>query len=87
MFDDPLSAMDMHVGRHVFETVFQGMLAGKTRIFVTNQLHFCAHCDFVYLLEGGLITEQGTFEELVAKQAVFNELMQHVTGAHSERAS
>ena len=39
-FDDPLSALDAHVARQVFETCVRTALAGKTRVMVTNQLHF-----------------------------------------------
>ena len=39
--DDPFSALDAHVGKHVFEHAVQGALAGKTRIMVTHALHFC----------------------------------------------
>lgn len=45
LLDDPFSALDAHVGKHVFENAVQGALAGKTRVIVTHALHFCAfHC-------------------------------------------
>lgn len=40
LMDDPFSALDAHVGKHVFENAIQGSLAGKTRIVVTHALHF-----------------------------------------------
>jgi hypothetical protein len=36
--DDPLSAVDAHVGRHLFDVCICGLLGGSTRILVTHQL-------------------------------------------------
>ena len=38
LLDDPLSAVDSHVGKHIFESCIKGELSGKTIIFVTHQL-------------------------------------------------
>ncbi len=38
LLDDPLSAVDAHVGKRIFETCISGLLAGKTVVFVTHQL-------------------------------------------------
>ena len=40
MLDDPLSAVDAHVGRHLFDRCICGLLAarGATRVLVTHQL-------------------------------------------------
>jgi ABC-type Mn2+/Zn2+ transport system ATPase subunit len=39
LLDDPLSAVDAHVGRFLFENCIMGTLKEKTRILVTHQLH------------------------------------------------
>ena len=36
--DDPFSAVDAHVGKHLFEEAVQGYLKGKTIILTTNQV-------------------------------------------------
>lgn len=38
LLDDPLSAVDGHVGKHIFEQCIRGALKGKTVVFVTHQL-------------------------------------------------
>jgi ABC-type multidrug transport system fused ATPase/permease subunit len=38
LLDDPLSAVDAHVGRALFEGCICGTLAGTTRLLVTHQL-------------------------------------------------
>ncbi len=50
LFDDPLSAVDAHVAEHLFSKCFEDALAGKTRILVTNQLHFLPRCDYIYVM-------------------------------------
>jgi ATP-binding cassette subfamily C (CFTR/MRP) protein 1 len=49
----------------LFRCDVAGALAGKTRLLVTNQLHFLPRCDYVYVLNGGSIVEQGTYDSLV----------------------
>jgi ABC-type multidrug transport system fused ATPase/permease subunit len=47
MLDDPLSAVDSHVGKSIFDSVIgpNGMLKDKTRLFVTNSLSFLPPVD------------------------------------------
>ena len=38
LLDDPLSAVDAHVGRHLLDSCICGLLEGTTRVLVTHQL-------------------------------------------------
>uniref|UniRef100_A0A8C6AEZ6 ATP binding cassette subfamily C member 12 n=1 Tax=Monodon monoceros TaxID=40151 RepID=A0A8C6AEZ6_MONMO len=60
LLDDPLSAVDAHVGKHIFEECIEKALRGKTVVLVTHQLQFLECCDQVILLEDGEICEKGT---------------------------
>jgi ATP-binding cassette subfamily C (CFTR/MRP) protein 1 len=51
LFDDPLSALDAHVGRHVFDAAIMKLLAGKTRVLVTHALGFVGAADRVYVAD------------------------------------
>ncbi|KAH9747863.1 ABC transporter C family member 2 [Citrus sinensis] len=77
IFDDPLSALDAHVGRQVFNSCIKEELRGKTRILVTNQLHFLPHVDRIILVSEGMIKEEGTFEELSKHGRLFQKLMEN----------
>ena len=68
--DDPLSAMDAHVGQKVFDQCLLEAMRGATRIFCTNQLQFAPAADLIYMLDGGKVVECGTHAELNAAGAL-----------------
>ena len=66
IFDDPLSALDPEVAHKVFEECILGMLKGKTRLLVTNQLQCLPRCDSIIALGNkGRVLEQGTYTDLI----------------------
>ncbi|XP_068628826.1 ATP-binding cassette subfamily C member 4-like [Battus philenor] len=71
LLDDPLSAVDANVGRHLFEGCINGYLRGSTRILVTHQIHFLKAADFIIVLSEGGIENMGTFDELVSSGKEF----------------
>ena len=73
LFDDPLSAVDAHVGKSMFDQVIgpDGILKDKTRVFVTNSLSFLPQVDGIIMLENGTVSESGSFEELKNKNGSF----------------
>lgn len=50
LMDDPLSAVDTHVGKHLFEECIKTHLRHKTRILVTHQLQYVKDADLVVIL-------------------------------------
>ncbi|KAF9523137.1 ABC transporter [Crepidotus variabilis] len=75
IFDDPLSALDAHVGKEVFWNVFKDVLKGKTRVLVTHALHFLKNVDYVYVVDGGRVVEGGTYKELMEKGNNFSKFV------------
>ncbi|XP_004459255.1 ATP-binding cassette sub-family C member 2 isoform X1 [Dasypus novemcinctus] len=73
ILDDPLSAVDAHVGRHIFNKVLgpSGLLKGKTRLLVTHSIHFLPQVDEIVVLGNGTILEKGSYSALMAKKGVF----------------
>lgn len=73
ILDDPLSAVDAHVGKHIFNKVLgpNGLLNGKTRLLVTHSLHFLPQVDEIVVVENGTILEKGSYRSLLAKKGVF----------------
>lgn len=52
-------------------------MRGKTRVLVTNQLHFLSQVDRVILVHEGMVKEDGTFEELSNNGPLFQKLMEN----------
>ncbi|KAL3808375.1 hypothetical protein ACHAXA_005346 [Cyclostephanos tholiformis] len=72
LMDDPLSAVDAHVGEHLFTEAITGDICkGSTRVLVTHHVHFLPRCDAVIVLEKGMIKHAGTYHELVARGVDF----------------
>ncbi|KAI9350658.1 P-loop containing nucleoside triphosphate hydrolase protein [Obelidium mucronatum] len=65
ILDDPLAAVDSHVGRHIFEVAIKKLCAGKTILLVTHQLHILAQVDLILYMDGGRIAEFGAYSELM----------------------
>ena len=80
LFDDPLSAVDAHVGKHIFNHVIgpQGMLKNKTRLLVTHAVHVLPKVDKIIVLVDGEISEIGSYQNLVNNNAVFAEFLRNV---------
>jgi len=80
LMDDPLSAVDAHVGKHLFDEVIgpRGRLAQlkATRILVTHQVHFLSEADIIVIVDQGRILRQGTYQELVNSDLDFAKLLE-----------
>ncbi|KAI9326765.1 P-loop containing nucleoside triphosphate hydrolase protein [Zopfochytrium polystomum] len=68
LLDDPLSAVDAHVGKALFENCILGELRDRTRVLVTHQLHVLKRVDWVVVMRDGEIAEQGTYTDLAASE-------------------
>ncbi|XP_060540945.1 ATP-binding cassette sub-family C member 5 isoform X2 [Pantherophis guttatus] len=78
ILDDPLSALDAHVGNHIFNSAIRKHLKSKTVLFITHQLQYLVDCDEVIFMKEGCITERGSHEDLMNLNgdyaAIFNSL-------------
>jgi ATP-binding cassette subfamily C (CFTR/MRP) protein 1 len=84
LMDDPLSAVDAHVGRHIFDNAICGLLKDKCRILATHQLWVLNRCDRVIWLDEGKIQAIDTFDNLMANSPEFQHLME-TTAVEEER--
>ncbi|KAG0261912.1 hypothetical protein BG011_000532 [Mortierella polycephala] len=84
IMDDPLSAVDAHVGKRLWQDCVLDELKGRTRIIATHQLHVLPDVDYIICMKNGMVTEEGTYKDLMAKGADFNELMVQYGGVHND---
>ncbi|XP_072049231.1 ATP-binding cassette sub-family C member 5-like isoform X2 [Amphiura filiformis] len=77
LLDDPLSAVDTHVGQHIFRHCIKDALQGngKSVVFVTHQLQYLADCDYVILMRDGRIAEEGKHDELMSEDGEYANLI------------
>lgn len=81
LLDDPLSAVDAHVGKHIFDNVIgpNGLLGGKTRLLVTHAVYFLPRIEMICVLVNGQLSEQGTYHELVRGGKFSEFLLKHIS--------
>jgi ABC-type multidrug transport system fused ATPase/permease subunit len=75
LMDDPLSAVDAHVGRHIFDKAINGLLKNKCRILATHQLWVLNRCDRIIWMNDGRIDAIGTYSYLMATNEGFANMM------------
>ncbi|XP_053373937.1 ATP-binding cassette sub-family C member 3-like [Mercenaria mercenaria] len=77
LLDDPLSAVDSHVGKDLFDKVIgnTGLLKNKTRVLVTHGLHWLPMVDRIVVLVDGRISEIGSYAELMSHDGPFAQLL------------
>ena len=72
MFDEATSALDNITQRIVSESLDK---LKCTRIVIAHRLSTIRHCDRIIVLDGGRIVEDGTYDELIAADGFFAELV------------
>uniref|UniRef100_A0A8V5GBW7 Canalicular multispecific organic anion transporter 1 n=1 Tax=Melopsittacus undulatus TaxID=13146 RepID=A0A8V5GBW7_MELUD len=77
VLDDPLSAVDAHVGKYLFKHVLgpKGLLKNKTRILVTHSISFLPQVDNIVVMVAGAVTEQGSYGTLLANRGAFAQFL------------
>uniref|UniRef100_A0A8C6UTE3 Multidrug resistance-associated protein 1 n=1 Tax=Neogobius melanostomus TaxID=47308 RepID=A0A8C6UTE3_9GOBI len=77
LLDDPLSAVDAHVGKHIFDKVIgpQGLLKDKTRVLVTHGLSYLPQADLILVMGEGQVTERGSYQQLLTTDGAFAEFL------------
>uniref|UniRef100_A0A8C8MFZ8 Cystic fibrosis transmembrane conductance regulator n=1 Tax=Oncorhynchus tshawytscha TaxID=74940 RepID=A0A8C8MFZ8_ONCTS len=75
LLDDPLSAVDAEVGRHLFEQCICGILKNKPRILVTHQLQYLQAANQILVLKEGHMVARGTYSELQRSGVDFTSLL------------
>ncbi|XP_063908432.1 probable multidrug resistance-associated protein lethal(2)03659 isoform X2 [Zophobas morio] len=76
LLDDPLSAVDANVGKHLYEKCIREFLKGKICVLVTHQLQYLSDVDRIVVMKNGEIESEGTFNELQTKGLDFGKLLE-----------
>ena len=83
IMDDPISALDAHVGKNIMHNCIIGYLKGKTRILATHALQYTCFADRIYYMQNGEIKWQGTYQELI-KEKFYSEFAEKINSKINE---
>ncbi|XP_011211265.2 probable multidrug resistance-associated protein lethal(2)03659 isoform X1 [Bactrocera dorsalis] len=75
LLDDPLSAVDTHVGRHLFDQCMRGYLRNEIVVLVTHQLQFLEQADIIVIMDKGKISAVGTYQSMRSSGLDFANLL------------
>jgi ATP-binding cassette subfamily C protein len=75
VFDEATSALDSEA-EHEISTAIQGLAQDKTLIIIAHRLSTVRLCDKLIFMDKGRITDMGTFEELMDRNAGFQRMVQ-----------
>ncbi|XP_008186888.2 probable multidrug resistance-associated protein lethal(2)03659 [Acyrthosiphon pisum] len=75
LLDDPLSAVDTRVGKHLFEKCIKEYLKEKTCILITHQIQYLTSVDQIVLMENAKVTVEGSYQELQSSGLDFTKLL------------
>ncbi|XP_033647488.1 ATP-binding cassette sub-family C member 9-like [Asterias rubens] len=90
ILDDPLSALDVHVGSHVFQKAIVGTLLRKkqTVVLVTHQLQYLHHAHKIIVMKDGRVAHQGTLDDIIEESPdLYSEYQRAVKFSESESES
>lgn len=76
LFDEPTSSVDPRTEAQIYNKLF-GAFSDKAVISSLHRLHLLTQFDYVYILKGGSVIDEGTFEELRRSSLVFNDMWKH----------
>jgi ATP-binding cassette subfamily B protein len=71
--DEPTAALDARAEHHLFERI-RTHADGRTVLLITHRLASVRHADRIYVLDGGLVTEEGDHAHLMALGGLYAEL-------------
>ncbi|XP_053420094.1 ATP-binding cassette sub-family C member 4 isoform X2 [Nycticebus coucang] len=75
LLDDPLSAVDAEVGKHLFDLCICQTLHEKITILVTHQLQYLKAASQILILKDGEMVQKGTYTEFLKSGVDFGSLL------------
>ncbi|CAF3989329.1 unnamed protein product [Rotaria sp. Silwood2] len=86
LLDDPLSAVDAKVSKHLFDKSIKGYLCDKICILITHQIQFLRGATKIIVLENGKMVQTGAFDELIESSSLFCHLLENIHQQEKEQS-
>ncbi|KAF7279579.1 hypothetical protein GWI33_006975 [Rhynchophorus ferrugineus] len=84
LMDDPLSAVDANVGKHLYDVCVKEFLKDKIRVLVTHQLQYLQNADKIIIMNDGQIQVEGNYKELQKSGLNFSKLLEEYNTEEEE---
>ncbi|XP_038067008.1 ATP-binding cassette sub-family C member 9-like [Patiria miniata] len=90
IMDDPLSALDVHVGSHLLKEGIMKLLVNhrQTVLLVTHQLQYLNRADMIIEMKNGKIAAMGTLDDIIAADpemySEYNKAVKAVSESEAE---
>lgn len=73
VLDEPTAALDALAEYRLYQS-FNGMIGDRTAVYISHRLSSTRFCDSIAMFKAGEMVEQGTHEELLAKNGAYAEM-------------
>lgn len=83
IFDDSFSALDFLTEKNL-RSALNEKIRGKTQIVVTQRITSAMSADRIYVMDKGLLADQGTHGELLERCKIYKEIFASQTGGGKE---
>jgi ABC-type multidrug transport system fused ATPase/permease subunit len=84
ILDEPTSSIDSKTETVILDALDR-LMVGRTTFMVAHRLSTIRHADLIVVLQHGEIVEQGTHDELVARDGLYRQLHDVQSGAARRR--
>jgi len=85
IMDEPTAALDTESEKLLMEGLDR-LMKGRTVVTITHRLNTIRDADTIIVLHGGIVAEQGTHDELLARSGIYAELYATKVGPVGSRA-
>ncbi|UTC63297.1 ABC transporter ATP-binding protein [Treponema sp. OMZ 787] len=73
ILDEPTAALDPIAEAEIYSK-FDGLVKNKTSLYISHRLSSCQFCSHILVFDEGRIVQEGSHEELLAEQGLYNKL-------------
>lgn len=87
LLDDPLSAVDVRVGEHIFEQCICKLLRDKIKVLVTHEKRYMVAADQVVILDNGSVMKKGSFSEQSDAEQILDTIRDVSVAAKEDKKS
>ena len=87
LLDDPLRAVDVRVGEHIFEQCISKLLRDKIKVLVTHEKRYMVAADQVLVLYNGSVIRKGSFSEQSDAEQILDTIRDVSVAAKEDKKS